>query len=350
MRLTELGIEHADQWLEFYDRGDTSLIDVFDLPGYMEACESAGHGTPKCLVVEDGKSLLIYPLLIDMIHGFSGLGDVSDTSSPYGYGGTITNRPGDDQNFFDAANALIDEWMRDQNVVSEFIRASPYKANTDIRPGDYVQVRTNIQIETSSIDESWSTLNSSAKRNIRKSEANGLSVGIVESGTAMKEFADFYTEFARSRDWDEFYQFPLDYFAGIQNNLPDDSFIVRAELDGKFIAGALFLTSDTTTHFHLGASNPDHLGIRPNDAIFWEAIKYSAENHKSTLQLGGGTGMSADDPLFRFKSKFGKTQLPVYVGKRIINQPAYDELISQWSARNPDSPSTSSQILQRYRN
>jgi serine/alanine adding enzyme len=350
LRLTELGIEQADRWLEFYERVDASLIDVFDLPGYMKACESAEHGTPKCLVVEDGDSLLLYPLLIDKISGFDGMGDITDTSSPYGYGGTITNQSSSNQHFFNGANSLIDDWMIDQNVVSEFIRTSPYKAGTNIRPGDYVQVRTNVQVETSSPDESWSTLSSSAKRNIRKSQANGLSVSIDERGTTMKEFAEFYTKFARSRDWDEFYQFPWKYFEQIQDNLPENSFIVRAELDGKLVAGALFLTSDSITHFHLGASDPEHLGMRPNDAIFWEAIRYSAESGKHTLQLGGGTGMSSDDPLFRFKSKFGKTQLPVHVGKRVTNQSAYDELIKQWSAKNNDAASSNSQILQRYRN
>jgi hypothetical protein len=350
VHLTELGIEQADRWLELYNRVDSSSVDVFDLPGYMQACSAADHGIPKCLVVEEDEEILLYPFLISPINGFDGPGNLSDITSPYGYGGTITGSVTPNVGFVTRANELIDDWLRTNNVVSEFIRTSPYKPNTNLRPGEYVQVRTNVQVDTRAADNAWAAISSSAKRNIRKASQIDLTVSVDENATTMPEFAAFYGEFAQSRGWDAFYNFPSNYFVQIQQNIPENAFLVRAESKGEFVAGALFLTSESTVHFHLGASNPEHLGSRPNDAIFWEAIRHSATNGKSTLQLGGGTGMADDDPLFKFKSKFGKTLLPVNVGKRIIDQSAYDELIRQWSAKNPENADSNSQILQRYRN
>jgi lipid II:glycine glycyltransferase (peptidoglycan interpeptide bridge formation enzyme) len=350
VRLTELGLDQTDRWIELYDLLEPSSTDIFDLPGYMQACQAAGHGTPVCLAVEHENSILLYPFMISKITGYENLGDIADISSPYGYGGTITNSLTPGASFIPNANKVIDEWMLSNNVVSEFIRSSPYKLNTNLRNGEYVQVRTNVQIDIPSVDEAWSNLSSSARRNIKKSATSDLSLSVDSGKAAVMEFADFYNNFAKSREWDDFYKFSTEYFQSIQENLQENMFLVKAEANGNLVAGALILKKESMSHFHLGASNPDHLGSRPNEAIFWEAIRYSSSNGVTALQLGGGTGLSPDDQLFKFKSKFGKTQLPVYIGKRVINQPAYDELIRQWATKNPDIAEANSKVLQRYRN
>lgn len=349
MRLTELSLERLDQWHERYRSVGSGSIDVFDLPGYMNAWKLAGHGNPVCLSVSDSDSVLLYPFMINAIQGYEGLEDISDISSPYGYGGTIVSSQSIDRHFLSEANLLIDDWLLTHGVVSEFIRVSPYRQNADLRPADYVQVRTNVQVDIESVDGAWANLAPSARRNIRRSSRIGLVVEIDENSESLEEFIDLYETFAQSRNWTDFYKFSRDYFHTIRRDLPENSFIIRAEYKGDLAASALFLSSDLTTHYHLGASNPSLLKSRPNDAIFWEAIRYCASMGTRTLQLGGGTGLDDDDPLFGFKVKFGNRLLPVTIGKRIINQTKYDQLIERWSDRNPDTAATSSHILQRYR-
>jgi CelD/BcsL family acetyltransferase involved in cellulose biosynthesis len=69
--------------------------------------------------------------------------------------------------------------------------------------------------------------------------------------------------------------------------------------DGERIATALFPVSDDFAYFWGGASLTEHLSLRPNDAIFWHAIKHFRERGVERFDLGGGGD---------YKLKFGATE------------------------------------------
>jgi CelD/BcsL family acetyltransferase involved in cellulose biosynthesis len=68
--------------------------------------------------------------------------------------------------------------------------------------------------------------------------------------------------------------------------------------DGKRIATALFPNSEDFAYFWGGASFTSHLPLRPNDAIFWHAMRHFRERGVERLDLGGGGD---------YKLKFGAT-------------------------------------------
>ena len=77
--------------------------------------------------------------------------------------------------------------------------------------------------------------------------------------------------------------------------------------NGERIATALFPASDDFAYFWGGASLTEHLALRPNDAIFWHAMKHFRERGVERLDLGGGGD---------YKLKFGASEKRIpYVRK-----------------------------------
>jgi hypothetical protein len=58
--------------------------------------------------------------------------------------------------------------------------------------------------------------------------------------------------------------------------------------EGEHIATAIFPARPDFAYFWGGASWPSHLGLRPNEAIFWHAIRHFRERGVRMLDLGGG--------------------------------------------------------------
>ena len=100
-----------------------------------------------------------------------------------------------------------------------------------------------------------------------------------------------------------------------------------------------------TLHYHLGASRKDFLGLRPNNLIFWTMIK-SAKNYGfRRLHLGGGSTTDPDDSLLKYKMSYQKKTIDFFVGKRILNNAVYQDVIDQWSSKR----NVESSLLLKYR-
>jgi CelD/BcsL family acetyltransferase involved in cellulose biosynthesis len=149
-------------------------------------------------------------------------------------------------------------------------------------------------------EELFSGFKSSCRRAVRKAEREGVR---VEEAHGV-EFAD------------EYYEQLLDVF-GRQGTRPPygvervremircvepsgNLLMLRAIApDGTRIASALFPVCDDFAYFWGGASHTSHLSLRPNDTLFWHAIKHFRERGVARLDLGGGGD---------YKRKFGAAE------------------------------------------
>jgi CelD/BcsL family acetyltransferase involved in cellulose biosynthesis len=152
-------------------------------------------------------------------------------------------------------------------------------------------------------EEVFGHMTSACRRAIRKSEKEGV---LVEEATG-EEFAD------------EYYAQLEDVFAK-QSSVPTyDVYRVRELIralhptgrllllrarsaDGKGIATGIFPGLNTTAYFWGGASWREHQIVRPNEAIFWYAMRYWKARGISVLDMGGGGD---------YKRKYGPVELNI---------------------------------------
>lgn len=152
-------------------------------------------------------------------------------------------------------------------------------------------------------EEIFGRMTSACRRAIRKSEKEGV---VVEEASG-EEFAD------------EYYTQLEDVFAK-QSAVPtyDVSRIrelIRAlhptgrllllrarSAEGKAIATGIFPALNTTAYFWGGASWREHQIVRPNEAIFWHAMRYWRARGISVVDMGGGGD---------YKRKYGPVELNI---------------------------------------
>ena len=157
-------------------------------------------------------------------------------------------------------------------------------------------------------DELFAAMSSSCRRAIRKSAKEGVSVEEAEG----EDFAD------------EYYAQLVDVFAKQDLKPPYDVERVRELIrcvhpggdllllralssEGERIATGIFPARNQTAWFWGGASWRSHQVLRPNEALFWHAMRHWKDRGISVLDTGGGGD---------YKRKYGVREVTVPMGRR----------------------------------
>lgn len=157
-------------------------------------------------------------------------------------------------------------------------------------------------------EELFAAMSSSCRRAIRKSVKEGVTIEEADG----EDFAD------------EYYAQLLDVFAKQDLKPPYDAERVRelircvhpgghllllraVSADGERIATGIFPALGDTAWFWGGASWRSHQIVRPNEALFWHAMRYWKERGVSVLDTGGGGD---------YKRKYGVREVTVPMGRR----------------------------------
>lgn len=101
---------------------------------------------------------------------------------------------------------------------------------------------------------------------------------------------------------------------------PGLGFVLLAEADGVPVAGAVFLAYGETVVYKYGASDAGAWGLRPNHALFWDAIRWSCETGHRWFDFGRSD--LEDESLRRFKSRWGSEELPLVYTTLAAEPPA----------------------------
>jgi hypothetical protein len=139
-------------------------------------------------------------------------------------------------------------------------------------------------------EELWARFTSACRRAVRKSEKEGL---LVEEATDVEQFGIEYFDQLR----DVFAKqslvptYDLERVQALIRHLhPTGKLLLLRAIapDGRCVATGVFPAMNRTAFFWGGAGYRSHLILRPNEAIFWTAMRYWKARGMTVLDLGGG--------------------------------------------------------------
>jgi hypothetical protein len=315
--------------------------EVYFHPAYASICAPWERARPGCLRLTSPAGWMLYPYLAHPIDG-----GACDAQTPYGYGGPLF--VGEWSPAHKAiALARAAEFFRSTGAVAEFVRCHTEWSDVEaLRTAGFAvfQVRTNVECDLTTGDDVTATWVSSARRNLRKAQAAGLGFRLGEGERDWAAFEGLYAATARRLEMAPAYRFDHDYFAGLCALAPVR--LVVVESAGTPIAGAVVFIGGMLAHYHLGASDFAHQGVRPNDFLYFAMAEVARQAGCQRIVWGGGMSNDPADTLFRFKTHFGALRRPVFCAGRVIDRAGYDQQCAAWAAKNPGRES---KLFLKYR-
>jgi len=177
------------------------------------------------------------------------------------------------------------------------------------------------------------------RQNIRRSQREGITVG---EGNA-SDLDTFYRLHLSTSERQKFVPYPKDYFATMCHTFESAGCfcLIVADYKGEGVSSLLLIPFGTTVIAKILGWSGEHGNRRPNEAVFWGAIKWAQEHGYHCFDMEGIDPASAravlngqslpeelrDSPDF-FKLGFG--------GQVVLNPPAYDYFynsVLRWTYR-----------------
>jgi hypothetical protein len=248
--------------------------------------------------------------------------DVKDIQSAYGYGGPISNS--DNPGFLQAAGAAFQLWAKENAVVAEFIRLHPCLPQRKWYSGETVFNRETVYLDLQ--QDLLKQYEARRRAYVRRFLESGLEVKRVGPSVMQGVFPQMYADHMARIGADQSYFFSPAYFSSLFEFCWAESWLVY--LEGQPIAGTVVLASSQAriAEYHLGANVPGFEQHRAMLGMLHQvATHYQSQGYRY-FYLGGGRSVAADDSLLFFKKGFSHATKPFFIGMRINDHEAYDQL------------------------
>lgn len=311
----------------------TYQLDCYYEHAYFELAKEQGE-IPELFYYPTEFGTLIYPYLRRPIPGTR----FEDITTPYGYGGPyFTGIWSLDQ--IREARERFEQYCSETGIVTETVRFHPLLHNQELgqhwcHQTDILQPTVTLEL-TDPFETIEGGFSQMTRRNIRKARREGVTIRLGRP----EEYSDFARLYQMTMDKHQadaryyFNQTYFDHFAeGRIKNV-----LLLAEQEGRIIAGCIVLTGRQFAHYHLGASDPAYLSLRPNHLLFAEMICWTKQAGLQALHLGGGTTRSDEDSLLAYKRSFGEANRTFFgLGTSILDPTIYDRLARQIKRQHPE--------------
>jgi hypothetical protein len=272
-----------------------------------------------------------------------------DIETPNGYGGPLSSTG--DTGFLSEAHAAFTDWCAATGVVAEFVRLHPLLDNqrwldplVDVRHD-----RETLSIGLANLDSDYSPSDPSARNKLRRAKRLGVQVSVYSPLDHIGRFQEMYSQTMERRDADEFYYFDTDYFQNLAQLVNDSGKMLVAEIEGDWVAAAVFLKGPKYLHYHLAAWDNDKQAPGATNHMLATAAQLGHEQGLTKLHLGGGRTSDPDDSLFSFKHSMATDSHHFNIGLRVHDQAAYSSLCDLWRQEFPSLESKYGSRLLCYR-
>ena len=333
-----IDLQEKKKWYDYLNKLESK--DIYYTPEYCEIFQRNDKGTAKLFVYQKNGYLVYYPFLIRKINDLPFLKSLQfrfseelyDITTPYGYGGPITNAIGakDQQEVLQGFERCFAEFCFENFIITEFVRFHPILKNHEF----YSSVQKRHLRNTIFVDltlneaEIYQNYLSRNRNSIRKAEKSGLTVRIKPKQELDKFISVYYATMAKKAA-DEYYFFSEQFFKNTMNLLEDRIELVEVCYGNRMISAGLFLYYNDFVHYHFSGSAKEFLNLAPNNFMLDFMVKHAIQKGCKIFHLGGGVTNCENDSLFKFKKSFNKNgEMEFYIGTKIRNPEIYKEIIS----------------------
>lgn len=306
--------------------------DVYYLCEYSISLMESEGGTPYLINYKGEDCSLCYPIIEKDIADFEKFKGILkkntyfDWSTPYGYGGPLSNKlfTLSQQRAFKKELFYL---AKSRNVVSQFIRFHPLLKNhlicNNVIENTYVKDTIFINMDTK--DNLFIQMDSKNRNMIRKAIKNNVIIK-HDKGKYINDFINIYNETMKRDNASPFYYFPKAYYQYIKNSMSNEVEYFYAFKNNVMIAASIFFYSDKFMHYHLSANLLEYRKYAPTNLLIYTAANWGREKGLKQLHLGGG--LNLDDSLFHFKKQFNKEgKINFYIGGNIFDIDIYEKLL-----------------------
>lgn len=308
--------------------------DIYFLAEYCRIYEENGEGSARLFVYSEGDAIICYPFLLRNFNELpavraAGIREpLFDISTPYGYGGPLTNVtcPDERAGLFERFSVEIHKYCLENNIITEFVRFHPILKNYEwYQSVDSTCIRNTICLNLADGEEVIVGRYKSDNRNrIRKARKEGLTV-VHASLDRLDYLLKLYYSTMDRNQAHPYYYFSEAFFRNTVQLLKGNIELVEIIMEDKVIASCLFMHYNKYIHYHLMGSNHEYLKVAPINLLIHEAMLWAKSRGYEYLHLGGGH--TGNDTLYRFKKTFNMdSSLDYYVGKKIHNPDIYGKL------------------------
>lgn len=335
MRAELLSLDGGGSWGAPLDalcaRGVARAGDPMFSSAYHRAHAEHVGGGARMVVCGDGAHTLALPYLRVAIESGH-----FDAQSAHGYGGPLatTTDPGFLRDAWRAAAGA----MRDDGVVSVFLRLHPLARNETILPPG---AACREDRATASIDlrAGLDGAALSVHRNmLRRAARLGLRAEVVPVDREnAAEFVAMYDATMRRLDADAMYLFGRGYVDHLRA-LGDQISLARVRgTHGEVVAAALALWGAREGEYHLAARVADSENCAGN-LLLHALAQEGARRGLDALHLGGGRSADPDDALWRFKSRVGTGRHTFCTAGWDLDADVAASLRARWTRENGEAP------------
>lgn len=333
-----LNSTNAEAWDAYLDQ--MYVKDVYFSSGYFRLFEDEEDQQAELFVYEKEGQLIIYPYLLRRISHLPaiikmGLEDEwYDISTPYGYGGPISNVPpgAERSELYKEFGEVFTDYCSQKQILTEFIRFHPLLGNaTEYQIGLSAELNRNTAYMDLTVGSESNLIQNycrNHKRNIKKINSAPFTIERSNLKDRIESFTELYYGTLNDLHADAFYFFPEKFINDTSHFLEGRVELFEAKAQDKIVAACIVIHEKPWMHYHLCGWDRAYLQWSPTKLLIHTAALWGMENGFEKFHLGGG--YTGNDDLFQFKHNFAKQTEPqdFYVGKRILFPEVYDRLLT----------------------
>lgn len=326
-----------DTWKESWDKLPPERRDVYFLPEYLLAYEAEERGEACCALAMSGDAIWMYPYLrcsIPMTDKYLEGKVFYDIQSPYGYGGPVVNKAGENEAFLYEAWRYFTDWCGHVGVVGEFCRFHPLLDNHHWAPPEMcvIEDRKTVVIDLNIYpNRIWNDSYFRVQRNmIRRAEREGYEYHTLPSLKQMSWFVPMYTQVQEVLQAGSETRFRKTYFESLVQGLGEKTWLGIVKKGTDIVAAVLVLEGELFAHSHLMAYGSGRATAGMTNLLYHGVAFEAAKRGLNALHMGGGKTKDDNDRLFYFKKSLGQGRRMFYIGTRCHNSELYKRIGTQW--------------------